>query len=75
MGNLDLYLVLKVCYFFLFKVLCFFFGYSKSIIKCVVYEENFKFFYFVLLMQKFGVYLNKKLKNFVMCEDLKVSFC
>lgn len=42
MGNSDLYLVLKVCYLSLSKVLCFFPGYSKSITKCVVHEENFK---------------------------------
>lgn len=72
MGNSDLYLVLKVS---LSKVLCFSPGYSKSITKCVVHEENFKLSYLVLSMQKFGVYSNKKLKNSVMCEDSKASSC
>lgn len=75
MGNSYLYLVLKVCYLSLSKVLCFSPGYSKSITKCVVHEENFKLSYLVLSMQKFGVYSNKKLKNPVMCEDSKASSC
>lgn len=75
MGNSDLYLVLKVCYLSLTKVLCFFPGYSKSITKCVVHEENFKLSHLVLSMQKFGVYSKKKLKNPVMCEDSKASSC